>query len=154
MANFVNLHGQINQPIAKSPLLMACYMNHMTQLHCSDWSTVVPHSCISQGNSQGKDLSGAGAGTSGEARVVAGEGVTYIDRTQPSTWIPRFAYINEGFMPGLMVTRNQPPSPPTLSNPPCTGVGPGGSADKQKKQFLFDALEPSSTPVLGKLSFI
>ena len=36
---FVDLHGQTNQPITKSRLLMACYQQHMTQLGCKRWDS-------------------------------------------------------------------------------------------------------------------
>ena len=40
--NYVDLHGQINQPITRSPLLMSCYISHMTQLNCTHWSSPPP----------------------------------------------------------------------------------------------------------------
>lgn len=33
----VNLHQQVNRPIIDSPLLMASYMNHLSQVKCMNW---------------------------------------------------------------------------------------------------------------------
>ena len=41
-ANYVDLHGQINQPITQSPLLMSCYSSHLTHLQCQQWNSVPP----------------------------------------------------------------------------------------------------------------
>ncbi|KAK3599977.1 hypothetical protein CHS0354_012630 [Potamilus streckersoni] len=40
--SWVDLHDQVNKPITKSPVLLPCYSSHLTQLHCSNWSAVVP----------------------------------------------------------------------------------------------------------------
>ncbi|XP_046402633.1 transmembrane protein KIAA1109 isoform X3 [Ischnura elegans] len=34
----VNLHMQVNKPIIDSPLLMSCYVNHLSQVKCSNWA--------------------------------------------------------------------------------------------------------------------
>ncbi|XP_017486046.1 PREDICTED: uncharacterized protein KIAA1109 [Rhagoletis zephyria] len=34
----VNLHQQVNRPIIDSPLLMASYLNHLSQLKCFNWT--------------------------------------------------------------------------------------------------------------------
>ncbi|XP_054723573.1 bridge-like lipid transfer protein family member 1, partial [Uloborus diversus] len=33
----VDLHNQMDKPIIESPLLMSCYMAHLTQLQCKNW---------------------------------------------------------------------------------------------------------------------
>ena len=33
---------QVNKPITKSPVLLPCYSNHMTKLHCKNWAAVAP----------------------------------------------------------------------------------------------------------------
>lgn len=35
----VNLQQQVNRPIIDSPLLMASYINHLSQVKCFNWST-------------------------------------------------------------------------------------------------------------------
>ena len=84
--SYVDLHGQINQPITKSPLLMSCYANHMTQLACSNWSVRAPPPTSTRS---------------------AGSAVTMLT----AVGIPHFSYVSEGFTPGLMVERLFPKSP-------------------------------------------
>lgn len=86
---YVDLHGQINRPITKSPLLMSCYANHMTQLACSNWSVRAP------------SPTGAYASNSGRSAVT----------TLTAVGIPYFSYVSEGFTPGLMVERLLTKSP-------------------------------------------
>jgi len=81
---YVDLHGQINQPITKSPLLMSCYANHMTQLACSNWSAQAPQPDASRKTP-----------------------VTMLT----AVGIPHFSYISEGFTPSLMIERLVPKSP-------------------------------------------
>lgn len=35
----VNLHQQVNRPIIDSPLLMASYLNHLSQVKCFNWTS-------------------------------------------------------------------------------------------------------------------
>ena len=86
---YVDLHGQINQPITKSPLLMSCYANYMTQLACTNWSVRAP---------QPVDTGAVNSGGSAVTMLTA-------------VGIPHFSYISEGFTPGLMVERPIPKSP-------------------------------------------
>jgi len=86
---YVDLHGQINRPITKSPLLMSCYANHMTQLSCSNWSVRAP------------SPTGPYATNSGRPAVT----------TLTAVGIPYFSYVSEGFTPGLMVERLLTKSP-------------------------------------------
>ena len=97
--SYVDLHGQINQPITKSPLLMSCYANHMTQLACSNWSVRAPQPA--SGHAAASDSRSA-------ATVLTAVGIPY------------FSYVNEGFTPGLMVERIIPKSPSLLRDPSRT----------------------------------
>ncbi|RXG59111.1 hypothetical protein Avbf_01112 [Armadillidium vulgare] len=89
----VDLHMQLNKPITESPLLMSSYINHMTQLHCSNWDTSPP---------------------SFEKENVS------TTHTQPRRYVPVFEKISEGFTAIRMVegARYCPPprSPPPLSS--------------------------------------
>jgi hypothetical protein len=38
----IHLHTHMNQPICSSPLLLNCYMRHLSQFHCADWMSVGP----------------------------------------------------------------------------------------------------------------
>ena len=121
-ANIIDLHGQSNQPITKSPLLMSCYMNHMTQLHCSYWSSPPPLPQYIRGS-----MCNADDRTSYQS---------YCEATPPPAWIPRFAYISKGFSPSQMVSKKEPKSPPSLTSPktPDTALK---SDPAIKKQFFF-----------------
>ena len=111
-SNYVNLHGQINQPITKSVLLTNCYMNHMTQLHCSHWSAPPPlpgHMLQWKGPKDGNvRLEPKEAQTPGS--IVTGD-------MQTPTWIPHYSYLNQGFTPALMVNKKEIKSPPSISSP-------------------------------------
>jgi len=102
---YVDLHGQINQPITKSPLLMSCYANHMTQLACSNWSVQAP---------QPGSMYAANAGTSAVTTLTA-------------VGIPHFSYISEGFTPGLMVEH--------LIPRPLRGLSRTAHDPRQKRAF-------------------
>jgi len=104
--SYVDLHGQINKPITKSPLLMSCYANHMTQLACSNWSVQAPQPAT---------------------RSTGRSAVTVLT----AVGIPHFSYVTEGFTPGLMVERVFPKSPRLLSSSSKTVQDP-----KQKRFFV------------------
>ncbi len=110
-SNLVDLHGQINQPITRSPLLMSCYINHMTQLQCSHWSSPPPllH-LVSKSEQLHADQSVSSIHTKLSPSVISDHG--------PSTaWIPHFAYRHEGFGPTMMANKREPRTPPSLSSP-------------------------------------
>jgi len=120
----VDLHGQINRPITKSPLLMSCYANHMTQLSCSNWSVRAPQPVTR---------------CTAASRKSA---VTILT----AVGIPHFSYVSEGFTPGLMVERLVPKSPPLLRGPSKTVHGPN-----QKRFFADDAQSNNSQTDAGEL---
>lgn len=124
-SNFVDLHGQINQQITKSPLLMTCYMNHMTQLQCSGWSAGLPHPVNRK--------SDVFASPDDSTSLSAGGGPSSQDPVQ--TWIPQFSYINEGFTPNIMVNRLTPKSPPSASSPSSASEWEA----RQKRFFTTDS---------------
>jgi len=123
----VDLHGQINQPITKSPLLMSCYANYMTQLSCSNWSVRVPQP---------------------GSRCTAGSGKSAISLLT-AVGIPHFSYVTEGFTPGLMVERPIPKSPPPVRGPSRTVHDPN-----QERFFADDVQNNNSQTDAGQLSLI
>uniref|UniRef100_A0A8D8V2G3 Uncharacterized protein KIAA1109 n=1 Tax=Cacopsylla melanoneura TaxID=428564 RepID=A0A8D8V2G3_9HEMI len=87
----VNLHMQVNKPIIDSPLLMATYINHLSQISCPNWMSVsLP--------------SGSDAFTvplfqrSNDGRLV------FIG----SKYLPKYDIITEGFTCLKMITRSSP----------------------------------------------
>ena len=115
--SYVDLHGQINKPITKSPLLMSCYANHMTQLACSNWSVQAP---------QPASRCEADGGRAAIAMLTA-------------VGIPHFSYVSEGFTPGLMVERVLPKSPRLLRSP-STAV-----PDPKQPKFFADTSQNNNT---------
>jgi len=116
---YVDLHGQINKPITKSPLLMSCYANHMTQLACSNWSVRAP---------QPASRCAADRGRSAVAMLTA-------------VGIPHFSYVSEGFTPGLMVERLLQKSPRLLRSPTRT--------DPKQKRFFADTSQNNNLQTDG-----
>ena len=112
-SNFVDLHGQINQPITKSPLLMSCYVSHMTQLHCSHWSSPppLPH-LVAKSNSIPPE--GSSSFHSRMSSALGREG------SVTPAWIPQFSYHRVGFGPDVMSSKKEMITPPSLSSPSST----------------------------------
>ena len=100
-ASFIDLHGQINQPITKSPLLMSCYMTHMTQLQCSHWTATPPQP-------HGKKSMDPDATLTPGQSLFGGEF---------TSGIPQYSYTKEGFTPNLMVNKKEPKTPPGFHSP-------------------------------------
>jgi len=128
--SYVDLHGQINQPITKSPLLMSCYANHMTQLSCTNWSVQAPQPT-------------GGCEVDGKRSAVA---------MLTAVGIPHFSYVSEGFTPGLMVERVLLKSPRLLRSPSKS------VPDPQQTRFFADTsqnnnAQPADTGELILLSF-
>ncbi|KAI5719668.1 hypothetical protein M8J76_013196 [Diaphorina citri] len=85
----VNLHMQVNKPIIDSPLLMATYINHLSQISCSNWTQVsLP---------AGSDAFTVPLFQSDGRLVFIG-----------SKYLPKFDTITEGFTCLKMVTRSSP----------------------------------------------
>lgn len=86
----VDLHNQMDKPIIESPLLMSCYMAHMTQLQCHQWiqPPPLPQFMHQSGNHHGSPL------------------IFY--RTH-SAWKPKFVPLTEGFTSIHMVDKNKVP---------------------------------------------
>ena len=114
-SNYIDLHGQMNNPITKSPLLMSCYMNHMTQLRCTHWVAPPPH-CVGMTTSEKE--------ANGMAEKIS------VNGSNAPSWIPQFEYLNEGFTPRLMTNKRELRTPPSLSSPSSTS-----EFDKQRKFF-------------------
>jgi hypothetical protein len=126
--NIVDLHGQMNHQITRSPLLIGCYMSHMTKLKCSYWSAPPPLPSHQQ-------VQGSPSSDSANHPLSP-------DASLAPSWIPEFAYINEGFTPRLMVTKPDIRSPPDLSSEE-------NSEAKKQRQFFADS--DDDTPSTGKL---
>jgi len=103
--NFIDLHGQINRPITKSPLLMSCYMTHMTQLQCSYWTAEPPQPNNKKPQSLEPDP---------EATLTPGQS---LEQDHVVSGIPHYAYTKEGFTPNLMVNKKEPKTPPGFHSP-------------------------------------
>ena len=143
--NCIDLHGQMNQPITKSPLLMSCYTNHMTKLSCSHWSAPGPHPHGYESTEQAISSRAAAGVNSYLARQTS----LSSDPSRSLSWIPQFVYMREGFTPGLMVYRREPPTPPNLSSPSsATETHP------QRQRFFSDSAENLKKPGMFKKNSI
>ncbi|XP_075226335.1 transmembrane protein KIAA1109 homolog tweek [Lycorma delicatula] len=97
----VNLHMQVNKPIIESPLLMSSYVNHLSQVGCSNWA------CSSL-------PSGSDAFTVPLFQRTNDGRLVYVG----SKYTPRFETLTEGFTSLKMVNRVKdggPSSPPPAS---------------------------------------
>lgn len=105
--SLVDLHGQMNQPITKSPILMSCYLNHLTHMHCSDWSAPSPFSATHKTSS----LKGMKHDTS----FFSHSSLTYAPcRSCPTqSWVPHFTKVKQGFAVGMMKPRDEMDIPQT-----------------------------------------
>lgn len=127
--NYIDLHGQINQPITKSPLLMSCYMNHMTQLHCSSWSSPVRQP---NGNTVSPNRDS----------IRNGGGASMLQSNMMC--IPEFSYLHEGFTTNLMVGKRLPGSPSTPSS------NSSASGTTSKNNYDFPSASETLPPSLGR----
>lgn len=130
--NFVDLHGQVNQPITKSPLLMSCYANHLSQLHCSGWSVPV---CPDSG-------------------IAVSPGVSDADSSRnrcsvshTPVRIPEFSYLSEGFTTKLMASRQPPSSPTALSH----GSSTPQATTKPQQEIKINSI--SNTSKSGEINY-
>nr|XP_042899305.1 transmembrane protein KIAA1109 isoform X2 [Parasteatoda tepidariorum] len=87
----VDLHNQMDKPIIESPLLMSCYMAHMTQLQCLQWfqQPPLPH-LVSQFDGHHN-----------------GHNKDFIFHRTHSAWKPKFVPLTEGFTSIHMVHKNR-----------------------------------------------
>ncbi|XP_054257192.1 bridge-like lipid transfer protein family member 1 [Macrosteles quadrilineatus] len=99
----VNLHMQVNKPIVESPLLMSSYVNHLSQVNCTNWA----QSSLPQGSDA---FTVPLFQRTNEGRLV------YIG----SKYTPRFETLVEGFTSLKMVGREKEtasPAPPSTKTP-------------------------------------
>ncbi|XP_046668210.1 transmembrane protein KIAA1109 homolog isoform X3 [Homalodisca vitripennis] len=100
----VNLHMQVNKPIVESPLLMSSYVNHLSQVGCSNWAL----SSLPQGSD---------AFTVPLFQRTSEGKLVYIG----SKYTPRFETLVEGFTSLKMITRDKEtvnsPAPPSSKTP-------------------------------------
>ncbi|KAF8784884.1 Transmembrane protein KIAA1109 like protein [Argiope bruennichi] len=89
----VDLHNQMDKPIIESPLLMSCYMAHMTQLQCYQWVQPPP---LPQFMHQ------SGSHHSGHCR-------DFIFNRMHSAWKPKFVPLTEGYTSIHMVDKSKVP---------------------------------------------
>ncbi len=125
-SNDVDLHGQLNQQITKSPLLMSCYINHLTQLSCYHWAAPppLPH-LVAKPQQLLQDPS-----SSFHSRISTVMG----EHPLAPAWIPQFMYTKDGFGPNVMVDKREPRTPPSLSSP-------SSGAEWEKPKKVKDAFE-------------
>ncbi|CAH1776489.1 unnamed protein product [Owenia fusiformis] len=121
--NMLDLHGQINKPITKSPLLMACYNNHVTQMKCAHWSTQSPlPQYIYQPMTPGDDVDND---SSMPAEFSVQSPTT--SKAQTHNWVPKFMPVRNGFSAGFMVEKKRfldPPSPSRVLHSPVSDTDP------------------------------
>lgn len=88
----VDLHNQMDKPIIESPLLMSCYMAHMTQLQCHYWfqHPPLPH-LIHQQNDQQSETK------------------EFSSSRAHSSWKPKFTPLTEGFTSIHMIDKTKMP---------------------------------------------
>lgn len=128
--NYIDLHGQINQPITKSPLLMSCYLNHMTKLHCSSWSLPV------------RQPNGSNVSPNRDS-IRTGTGAPPPMLQSNMMCIPEFSYVHEGFTTNLMVGKRLPRSPSTPSS------NSSASGTTSKNNYDFPSASETLPPSLG-----
>lgn len=87
----VDLHNQMDKPIIESPLLMSCYMAHMTQLQCHHWFQHPPLPHLMHQTSDQQTEAGKEPSTSRTA----------------SSWKPKFIALTEGFTSIHMIEKNK-----------------------------------------------
>ncbi|KAL3880212.1 hypothetical protein ACJMK2_032469 [Sinanodonta woodiana] len=92
--SWVDLHDQVNKPITKSPVLLPCYSSHLTQLHCSNWSLVVPF--------PSKD-NGIKIEQSSYSLASANQPASYIHST---ACLPCFVKFKQGFSTRIMKVKD------------------------------------------------
>lgn len=89
----VDLHNQMDKPIIESPLLMSCYMAHMTQLQCHYWFQHPPLPHLVR---QAKDTQTETAKDFSSAQL-------------DSSWKPKFLPLTEGFTSIHMIEKSKIP---------------------------------------------
>ncbi|XP_021348394.1 uncharacterized protein KIAA1109-like [Mizuhopecten yessoensis] len=93
--SLVDLHSQVNKPITKSPVLLACYSRHLTQMQCHDWYQPPP--------SQGRGHGGQ-ADPSLYSLSSAGQSAQYVHSL---ACVPHFIKLRQGFSISQMRTLEQ-----------------------------------------------
>ncbi|KAG8228088.1 hypothetical protein J437_LFUL000087, partial [Ladona fulva] len=127
----VNLHMQVNKPIIDSPLLMSCYVNHLSQVKCTNWSQCsLPPGCdafsvpLFQRFENGK--------------------LHYIGGTK----VPHFETVTEGFTSLKMVGRRkgEHSDTGTASPPPLSASGKSPTRAYAWDTMTYLPAEPDVEP--------
>lgn len=124
--SLVDLHGQINQAITKSPILMSCYSSHLTQLQCQNWTAPPPLPYLLHRPGMKHDRS-----------FQSHSSVSNHILSQPPSWIPHFNPTRQGFTISSMRSRVRYASSPE---------SPGSEARRESWDMSSDTAR-SSTPV-------
>ena len=97
VADYVNLHNQISQPITRSPILISSYVGHMTQLRCAHWMAVapVPHLLSNTSNHSDKRF------------LSSASTVVPPSAQNTSSLTPRFVVVQPGFTSVKMTARKE-----------------------------------------------
>ncbi|XP_039287951.1 LOW QUALITY PROTEIN: transmembrane protein KIAA1109 [Nilaparvata lugens] len=103
----VNLHMQVNKPIVESPLLMSSYVNHLSQVSCTNWAqSSLPY--------------GSDAFTVPLFQKMNDGRLVYVG----SRYTPRFEALTEGFTSLKMINRSGKDMNQCNSPPPHSGKTP------------------------------
>ena len=133
--NMVDLHGQIDQQITKSPLLMSCYSSHMSQFDCSDWQAPppLPHNLTVPMTTLQQDPS-----ISFTSQTSTGMAETPLS----PAWTPRFKCRRRGFSAGLMISKREVFRPPTPDSTSPNKRFSYNNTDWQTEQDAGKSLRP------------
>ncbi|KAL8603413.1 hypothetical protein ACOMHN_053080 [Nucella lapillus] len=100
----VHLHTHMNQPITNSPLLLNCYMRHLSQFQCHDWLSPGPTHSI-------YPIKKGLRSVQSEYSLSSASHSMY---SATSSWMPHFTKVKEGFSMSVMRQKEEVkfPSPP------------------------------------------
>ncbi|XP_076446239.1 bridge-like lipid transfer protein family member 1 isoform X6 [Babylonia areolata] len=101
----VHLHTHMNQPITNSPLLLNCYMRHLSQFQCHDWLSPGPTHTI-------YPIKKGLRSVQSEYSLSSASHSMY---SATSSWMPHFTKVKEGFSMSVMRQKEEVkfPSPPS-----------------------------------------
>jgi hypothetical protein len=96
----------VNKPITQAPVLMSCYIGHLNQLRCNDWSVPTPLPSRMKQDPSFYSLSSAS------------QSLQYI---HGPACVPHFMQVKQGFNVGVMREKEE------MLATPSTPAGPGPS---------------------------
>ena len=93
--SLIDLHSQVNKPISESPVLLASYSRHLSQLQCHDWHVPSPDQSTKSGFKHDPSMFSLSS---------AGQTMQYI---HSPACVPHFIRIKQGFHTSQMKTLEQ-----------------------------------------------